>query len=110
MATGDVTVTEAHERRDEVLLLDVREPGEWRAGHVEGAVHVPMGQLGARLDELGSDRPIVCICRSGGRSAAVANALREAGYDAANMLGGMQAWAHAGLPYVAEHGGDPTVA
>lgn len=106
----DLTPTEAYERRDEVQLLDVREPYEWVAGHVEGAVHVPMGQLTTEQDQLATDRTIVCVCRSGGRSAAVAEALRRAGYDAVNLLGGMHGWAADDLPYVAEGDGDPHVA
>ena len=107
---GDVTPQEALAARDDVQLLDVREGPEWVAGHVEGAVHVPMGQLNARQGELATDRTIVCVCRSGQRSAAVAQALARAGYDAVNLLGGMHAWAAAGLPYVAEGDHDPYVA
>lgn len=106
----DLEPTEAHRRRDEVQLLDVREPYEWAAGHIDGAVHVPMGQLAAGQDELATDRTIVCVCRSGNRSGAVAEALRRAGYDAVNLLGGMQGWAADDLPYVAEGDGEPHVA
>lgn len=101
---------EAHEAGDAVQLLDVREPDEWRAGHVEGAHHVPMGEVGARQQELATDRPIVCVCRSGARSGKVASALARAGYEAHNLDGGMQAWAAAGLPMVAEDGDQPRVA
>ncbi len=59
-----------------------------------------MGQLRKRHAELPRDRPIVVICRSGGRSAAVTGALRAAGFDAVNLAGGMCAWAAAGLPVV----------
>jgi rhodanese-related sulfurtransferase len=93
-----------------VQLLDVREVPEWVAGHIDDAVHVPMHQLAAGQDELAEDRTIVCVCRSGHRSAAVAEALRRAGYDAVNLLGGMQAWAADGLPYVAEGDAEPRVA
>jgi rhodanese-related sulfurtransferase len=96
----DLEPIEAHQRRDEVQLLDVREPHEWAAGHIEGALHVPMGQLAAGQDQLATDRTIVCVCRSGGRSAAVAEALRRAGYEAVNLLGGMHGWAADDLRYV----------
>ena len=86
------------------MLLDVREQPEWDAGHIDRAVHVPMGELGARQDELPSDRLIVCVCRSGQRSAVVTNALRNAGYQAENLEGGMYAWVEAGLPVVADGG------
>jgi DMSO/TMAO reductase YedYZ molybdopterin-dependent catalytic subunit/rhodanese-related sulfurtransferase len=82
------------------LLLDVREPGEWQAGHVAQAWLVPMGQVARHRSDLPQDRPIVVVCRSGGRSAAVAEALRAWGFDAVNLSGGMTAWAVAGLPVV----------
>lgn len=106
----DVTAEQAHARRDEVQLLDVREGPEWVAGHVEGALHVPMHQLQAAQDLLAEDRTIVCVCRSGQRSAAVAEALRRAGYDAVNLVGGMHAWAAAELPFTAEGDHEPYVA
>jgi len=80
------------------LLLDVREPGEWQAGHVAQALLLPMGQVARHRDDFPQDRRIVVVCRSGGRSAAVAEALRTWGFDAVNLSGGMTAWALAGLP------------
>lgn len=109
-AGGDVHPEEVHAIRDEVQLLDVREVPEWVAGHIEGALHVPMHQLHTDQDQLATDRTIVCVCRSGHRSAAVAQALRRAGYDAVNLLGGMQAWAADDLPFVAEGEHEPHVA
>lgn len=82
------------------LMLDVREPGEWQAGHVAQAWLLPMGQVTQHQDDLPRDRRIVVACRSGGRSAAVAEALRAWGFDAVNLSGGMCAWAAAGLPVV----------
>jgi rhodanese-related sulfurtransferase len=82
----------------DALVLDVRENDEWEAGRIAGALHVPMAELAARQDELPIDRPIVVVCRSGGRSAAVTEALLRAGYEAKNLAGGMQAWHAAGLP------------
>ena len=82
------------------LLLDVREPGEWQAGHVAQAWLLPMGQVARHRSGLPQDRQIVVVCRSGGRSAAVAEALRTWGFDAVNLSGGMTAWAVAGLPVV----------
>lgn len=94
----------AEELRDEALLLDVREQPEWDAGHIEGAVHVPMGELGARQEELPQDRLIVCVCRSGQRSGVVTNALVGAGYQAENLEGGMHAWVEQRLPVVTDDG------
>jgi rhodanese-related sulfurtransferase len=95
---------------DDAWLLDVREPGEWRAGHVPGASHIPMGQLNERSGEIPQDQPIYVICRSGNRSAWVANALTGAGWRAINVAGGMKAWAAAGRPMSSESGTHPVVA
>jgi rhodanese-related sulfurtransferase len=78
------------------VLLDVRQPEEWEAGHAPGARHVPLGQLPDRMADLDSATPIVVVCRSGHRSALATEWLTTAGFDAANLVGGMQEWAHAG--------------
>ena len=82
------------------LMVDVREPDEWQAGHAPEALPLPMGQVLAHRGDLPHDRRIVVICRSGGRSAAVTESLRAWGFDAINLSGGMCAWAAAGLPVV----------
>jgi rhodanese-related sulfurtransferase len=84
------------------FLLDVREDDEWSAGHVAGAVWIPLGEVQIRRDELPVDKEIVVVCRSGGRSAKVTAALLAWGHDAVNMSGGLQAWAVAGLPIVTD--------
>ncbi|MGA2210115.1 MAG: rhodanese-like domain-containing protein [Acidimicrobiales bacterium] len=86
------------------VLLDVREPDEWEAGHAPGAVFIPMNSVTARLAELPSDRAIVVICRSGGRSGVVTEALAGLGFDAVNLSGGMQAWAADARPVVTDAG------
>lgn len=94
------------------VLLDVREDDEWAAGHAPGAVHIPMGQIVQRIDELATllpDRPVRVVCRSGGRSARVTAYLQQAGWDVLNVDGGMRAWAAAGRPMVAESDGSPRV-
>ena len=83
---------EASRRRDELFLLDVREHDEWDAGHVPGAVHIPMRDLGSRQSELPTDRTILCVCRSGNRSGMVTKELVEAGYTVENLDGGLQSW------------------
>src|SRR5581483_6367377 len=80
------------------LLLDVREPYEWQAGHAPHAQHIPLGQLPLRVGELPGDRPIVTVCRSGHRSAHAATLLAKVGREASNLAGGMHAWVRAGLP------------
>lgn len=100
---------EAHRaaQAGEALLLDVREDEEWAPGHAPRAVHVPMGQL--RQDTVPRDRPVLVVCRVGGRSAAVADALDGLGYDVRNVTGGMLAWAAAGLPVVTDGDAPGTV-
>jgi DMSO/TMAO reductase YedYZ molybdopterin-dependent catalytic subunit/rhodanese-related sulfurtransferase/glyoxylase-like metal-dependent hydrolase (beta-lactamase superfamily II) len=87
------------------LLLDVREPDEWCVQHAPTAMLLPMSRVRSRQEELPNDRPIVVVCRSGGRSAAVTASLRRSGFDAVNLAGGMCAWAAAGLPVVAGDSG-----
>jgi DMSO/TMAO reductase YedYZ molybdopterin-dependent catalytic subunit/rhodanese-related sulfurtransferase len=84
------------------VLLDVREPDEWAEGHAPGALLIPMGDVHGRRRELPADRRIVVVCRSGGRSRAITDALRARGYDAVNLTGGMCAWTSAGLPVETE--------
>ena len=94
------------------VLLDVREDDEWQAGHAEGAHHIPLGDLPARLDEvtgLADNGELVVVCRSGGRSARAVAWLVANGVDAINLDGGMGAWATAGRPLVSETGGEPAV-
>jgi rhodanese-related sulfurtransferase len=88
------------------LLLDVREDHEWEAGHAPDAAHLPMSRFSDGAAGLPSDRTIVCVCHLGGRSAAVAAALSGAGWQAVNLVGGMEAWHAAGLPVVTD-GGKP---
>ena len=87
------------------LLLDVREPDEWQAGHAAAAVFVPLGEVAARVGELPRDRSVVVICRSGARSARATAFLRAQGVDAVNLAGGMRAWATAGFDVVTDAGG-----
>lgn len=79
------------------VVLDVRGIGEWKAGRIGGAIHIPLPQLESRLGKLPSDKTIITVCRSGHRSAAAARLLRSAGYEVENLHGGMNAWARAGL-------------
>jgi rhodanese-related sulfurtransferase len=88
----------------DAFLLDVREHDEWEAGHVAGAVHIPLGELGARYTELGRDRPLYVICRSGVRSDRAAYALAGAGWQTLNVSDGMQGWAAAGRPMTSDSG------
>ena len=105
----EVSAEDAAQRRERgVLILDVREPAEWSAGHVPGALHVPRGMLEAKADlEYAGREPrladraqeIVIHCASGARSALAADALQQMGFtNVASMAGGFVAWSEKGLP------------
>ena len=91
-----------------VFLLDVREDDEWKAGHAEGALHIPISEFVARYGELTEAAPqdgrVHVICRSGGRSAQVTMYLAQQGVDAVNVDGGMQVWEAVGRPVVTDDG------
>lgn len=96
-----------HERG--AVLLDVREPDEWVAGHAPGAMHVPLAGVrdaSARF----ADQEVLIVCRSGGRSAKAAETLAQAGVKVRNVAGGMTSWAAAGLPVVRDDGAPGAVA
>ncbi|CAL9590263.1 MULTISPECIES: rhodanese-like domain-containing protein [Streptomyces] len=80
------------------LVIDVRDSGEYRTGHVPGARPAPLGLLPLKLAELPKDRPVYVICQSGGRSAQATALLRNVGYDAHSVSGGTAAWIDAGRP------------
>lgn len=83
----------------DVLLLDVREQSEYDAGHIPGVKLIPTGQVASRLSEIPKDKPVIVTCRTGNRSAAVTELLREQGYtNVHNMEGGIVAWQSAGYP------------
>ncbi|WP_236241664.1 rhodanese-like domain-containing protein [Streptomyces sp. CC228A] len=97
----------------DALLLDVREQDEWTAGHVEGALHVPMSDFVARFGEVteavADGRRAYVMCRVGGRSAQVTQYLVQQGIDAVNVEGGMIAWEAAGRPMTTQHGAPAVV-
>lgn len=90
-------------------VLDVREDYEWEAGHIEGALHIPVDQVPVRLEELDPDQDLHVICRTGGRSFRVTEWLVANGYSAVNVRGGMDAWVEASRPMVSENGTEPRV-
>ena len=92
-----------------VTVLDVREPIEWHHGHIEGAVHVPLTEVPSRVEELPTDQQLLVVCKVGGRSSQATAFLREKGFEAINLAGGMIDWAQAGRPMVSDAEGDPLV-
>lgn len=93
-----------YRQRDQLIVLDVRQPHEWRTGRIEGARHIPLTQLPRRLRELDRHTPIVVVCRSGHRSGIAAKLLRAFGVDAHSLDGGVNAWTAAGLPFTTPDG------
>jgi rhodanese-related sulfurtransferase len=82
----------------DIQLIDVRQPEEREAGHIEGDRFIELAQLGAEVETIDRDQPVVFYCRSGSRSAMATEAFRGAGFDAHNMVGGLIDWHAAGLP------------
>ncbi len=93
---NDGALSGAEARRlvaDGALLLDVRTPAEYQAGHVGGAVNIPVQDLERRIDEITpKDRPVVLYCQSGNRSGRAARMLTQAGYRSVHDLGAMSRW------------------
>jgi rhodanese-related sulfurtransferase len=81
-------------------VIDVRNPDEYEAGLVPGAKLIPLGELGARQDEIPDADPIYVICAVGGRSLTATQAMVAAGYPAISVSGGTKAWIEQGRPYV----------
>jgi rhodanese-related sulfurtransferase len=101
-AVPDVAIDEAprwlREHAD-ALVLDVREPHEYAAGHVPGALSIPQADLALRLEELPRERELLVVCESGRRSLAAAKFLKQVGFSkVSNLAGGTSAWRNAGRP------------
>jgi rhodanese-related sulfurtransferase len=79
-----------------VTLIDIRNPGEVELGTIPGAIHVPLAQLRARLNQVPTDKPIVVHCAGGLRSSVVASLMRAQGFDnVSDLAGGYSAWVEA---------------
>jgi rhodanese-related sulfurtransferase len=103
---ADWTPQEVAQRLEagEIELIDVREPYEREAGFIEGSRHIELERLASEAGSIPRERPVVFQCRLGSRSGMAARAFAEAGWDAHNMEGGIQAWVEAGLPIAPEGG------
>lgn len=83
---------------DDPFILDVREDYEYEDAHLAGVLHVPMGFLGQRVEDLPRDRVVYVICRVGNRSGRVVDALNHHGFQTVNVEGGIEAWEAQGFP------------
>jgi len=98
---NNVTPVEAQAKlgqKPKPYLLDVRQPEEYRRGHIPGAKLIPLGELKRRINELPKTQEIICVCQSGSRSSSATRQLAGAGYQVTNLRGGMIAWSRSGLP------------
>jgi rhodanese-related sulfurtransferase len=102
----DLSPQQAQEMIDsgDAQLVDVREPYEWEAGRIAGAVHIELEHLAARAGEIDKGKKVIFQCRVGRRSAMATEAFAASGYDAYNLAGGITAWVDAGLPIEPEGG------
>ena len=105
----NISVAEAITRRAAgVPILDVRDTDEWAAGHIPGAVHLPLDKLAT-----GTPAPagaVMVICRSGARATIAAKSLAAGGTEVSNIVGGMTAWAASRGPRTSDTAAPPTVA
>jgi rhodanese-related sulfurtransferase len=105
------TVQGVHEQLEDIQLVDCREPYEWEAGRIAGAIFLPVNSIMAGAgNDLDKAKPVAVICRTGNRSELATMMLQARGYDATNVEGGMEAWAAAGLPFEAADGSPGRVA
>lgn len=92
-------VEQALSRKNDCLVIDVREPSEFEAGHVAGTRNLPLSGLGSAKQGLNKDQPVYILCRSGARSSQAARELSESGFAELYVLeGGLQAWASSRHP------------
>lgn len=107
---AEIPQVEVTDLADDVLLLDVREPNEYVAGHAPNALACPLGEVRASFQALPDPEGVLyVICRSGIRSQMAAEYLASQGREAANVVGGTTAWVAAGKPLVSETGDEPAV-
>ncbi|KPN95867.1 rhodanese-like domain-containing protein [Lysinibacillus sp. ZYM-1] len=85
-------VQQAIEQEKKLNLIDVREVDEVAAGHIPGVMHIPLGLLEFRIQDLNKNEQYIMVCRSGARSGRATEILESKGFEVSNMVGGMLAW------------------
>ena len=99
--TVQLSTKEVAKRSSDVRVLDVRSDKEWQSGHIEGAIHISLGELPDRFAEIPKNQAVIAVCGSGYRSSIAASLLQTNGFsDVSSMDGGMTAWNHRQLPTV----------
>jgi rhodanese-related sulfurtransferase len=98
---GGIREINTHDYRNQItqsshLLLDVRNVQEFSGGHIEGSQNIPLNKLAKKLENLPKDQLIVCVCRTGERSREATYLLQKAGFNSANLVGGIVAWRREG--------------
>ena len=92
--------------RQDAVVIDVRDSNEWNAGHIQGARHMALAQLGTHLSEIEKLKttPLIVCCANGMRSGSAVSVLRKAGFEQVFMLsGGIAAWTEVNLPLTKKH-------
>jgi rhodanese-related sulfurtransferase len=96
MSDSGIPTTDVHGVPEQIppdlVVLDVREDHEWAAGHIDGAIHIPLADLPARVGELDPSATTLVVCHVGARSARATAWLHAQGHDVVNLEGGMHAW------------------
>ncbi|NWL89225.1 sulfurtransferase [Paenibacillus sp. 79R4] len=85
-------VNERLQRKDQLAIVDVREPDEFAAGHIPGAKNIPLGTIPGALNLIDPQQETIVVCQAGGRSTRACEYLSSLGYHVLNMVGGMSAW------------------
>ena len=90
----------AFEQRDDLVVVDVREPAELEGGRIEGSINIPLGELAHRLSEIDQSRRVLTVCETGDRSSDAAEMLAGQGFASENLEGGMWGWTLRGYPVI----------
>jgi hydroxyacylglutathione hydrolase len=97
----DVAPEQVKKSQNDLVIIDIRENDEWTGelGHIDGAKLINLGNIPDQFSQIPKDKPVVVVCKSGGRSARATAFLKQQGYDQVyNMFGGMTRWNQLGLP------------